>query len=185
MAPVLYPNAVWSPLQGHSATGTVSQRNQCILHITDGTNASSAINTFKASVAPNRTSAHFVIDRDGTIYQLLSISDTAWHASQANSHSIGVEHAAMSQDGADALNIRYAAQIKAGTQVPFCAMPATDEQYAASAMLVKWLCEQMKVPCNRAHVRTHNEASPADGHVLCCTGALDPDRVVQLANIPT
>jgi len=36
-------------------------------------------------------SVHFMIDVDGTIYQTLDVADTAWHAAQVNSRSIGVE----------------------------------------------------------------------------------------------
>lgn len=153
-----YPKAIWRPLLSHSAPGKLSQRDLIVLHITEGHTALSAMNTFGASMAPHRVSAHFVIDRDGTIYQLIDIADTAWHASQVNSRSIGIEHAAIAGE-----------------------LMATDEQYAASAALVAWLCGQMGIPRDRAHIRTHNEASPADGHTLCCTGALDPDRVVKMA----
>lgn len=36
-------------------------------------------------------SVHFMIDVDGTIYQTLDLADTAWHASQVNWRSVGVE----------------------------------------------------------------------------------------------
>ena len=36
-------------------------------------------------------SVHFMIDNDGTIYQLLDTNDIAWHARPFNSKSIGVE----------------------------------------------------------------------------------------------
>ncbi|MDG1049874.1 MAG: peptidoglycan recognition family protein [Planctomycetota bacterium] len=36
-------------------------------------------------------SVHFMIDIDGTIYQTLDLRDTAWHARQVNSRSVGVE----------------------------------------------------------------------------------------------
>jgi hypothetical protein len=36
-------------------------------------------------------SAHFMIDADGTIYQTLDLLESAWHAEQANSASIGIE----------------------------------------------------------------------------------------------
>jgi N-acetyl-anhydromuramyl-L-alanine amidase AmpD len=36
-------------------------------------------------------SVHFLLDADGTIYQTLDLADTAWHARQANSRSVGVE----------------------------------------------------------------------------------------------
>jgi len=36
-------------------------------------------------------SVHFMLDVDGTIYQTLDLKERAWHASQANDRSIGVE----------------------------------------------------------------------------------------------
>lgn len=36
-------------------------------------------------------SVHFMIDIDGTIYQTMDLVDTAWHASQVNWRSVGVE----------------------------------------------------------------------------------------------
>lgn len=36
-------------------------------------------------------SAHFLIDLDGTIYQTLDLKERAWHATKANSRSIGIE----------------------------------------------------------------------------------------------
>src|SRR5580658_3999904 len=134
MNPNLYDAATQMPLTGHSAPGSVANRKLIVLHITQGPTASSAINTFKASVAPHRVSAHFVIDRDGTVFQLLDLNDTAWHASACNSTSVGIEHAAVS-----------------GT------LMATDEQYDASSKLVAWLCGRLNVTCDREHVKTHNE----------------------------
>jgi N-acetyl-anhydromuramyl-L-alanine amidase AmpD len=157
-APVIYPDAKWQPLVDHSAPGNLANRNLIVLHITEGSSAASAIATFKASKKPHRVSAHFVIDRDGTVYQLVDLNDTAWHASTVNARSVGIEHAATAEG-----------------------LHATDAQYTASAKLVAWLCRLLKVTCDRTHIRTHNEASPIDGHVLCCTGGLDPDRVVTAA----
>jgi N-acetyl-anhydromuramyl-L-alanine amidase AmpD len=156
--PILYPEAVWRPLLDHSAYGRLEQRDLIVLHCTQGPTAEGAIATFEASVHPNRVSAHFVIDRDGTVYQLLSIADTAWHASQVNSRSIGIEHAAMT-----------------GT------LMATDAQYEESAKLIAWLCKEMLMACDREHIQGHNECSPRDGHTLCPTGALNIDKVVGMA----
>lgn len=167
--PPIYPGAVLKELTGHSAPGSLIDKNQIILHCTEGSTMEGAYETFASSVAPHRVSAHFIIDRDGTVYQLLNLSDVAWHASQVNHHSIGIEHVAMNQETATRLGVE--------------ALLATDEQYAASAGLVKWLCELLGIPCDRNHIREHCEASPADGHTLCCHGAgLDPDKVVGLAN---
>lgn len=155
-----YPEAKIELLKDRSAKGTLGQRNLIVLHITAGSTAKSAIETFKASVSPHRVSAHFVIDRDGTVYQLLSLEDTAWHASAVNSRSVGIEHAAVP-----------------GT------LPATPAQYVSSAALVKWLCQQMSIPCDREHVKGHFECSPQDKHTLCCEGALSADKVVAMANV--
>jgi N-acetyl-anhydromuramyl-L-alanine amidase AmpD len=46
-------------------------------------------------------SVQFMIDVDGTIYQTLDLRDTAWHASQTNARSVGVE---IAQIGAYPLN---------------------------------------------------------------------------------
>lgn len=186
-----YPNAIWLPLdppntpedKAHSVPGTLAQRCELVLHISEGSTASGAMQSARESVHPERKSFHFIVDRDAaaTVYQCVSISDTAWHASAVNSHSIGIEHAAMSLEGARLYNEQYAQQIIAGKQKPFIYLPATDAQYAASAKLIVWLCGQMNMPIDRIRIRTHNEASPKDEHVQCCTGALDPDRLVQQA----
>lgn len=40
-------------------------------------------------------SVHFLLDVDGTIYQTLDLKERAWHASEANSRSVGIEIANM------------------------------------------------------------------------------------------
>lgn len=40
-------------------------------------------------------SVHFMLDLDGTVYQCLDLRDQAWHASEANPRSIGIEIANM------------------------------------------------------------------------------------------
>jgi N-acetylmuramoyl-L-alanine amidase len=67
-------------------------------HYTAGTTFASAWNTF-ASDAPDAelherpgTCAHFVIDRDGTIYQLVPLSTICRHTVGLNWTAIGIEH---------------------------------------------------------------------------------------------
>ena len=156
------------------------RRNTIVLHITEGTTLNGALATFEQSAAPNRVSAHFVIGRDGTIVQCVSINNTTWHASQCNAHSIGIEHVALSQAGADVLNKAH----PSGT--PFLYMPATELQYMQSARLIQWLTRVLGIPVDRAHIRQHcRSTSPADHHTGCCNGALDIDKVVEQAQIPT
>jgi N-acetyl-anhydromuramyl-L-alanine amidase AmpD len=179
--PPEYPDAVAAWIDGHSQPGTLADKNTIVLHETEGASAAGAISTFRQSVAPHRVSCHFVIDRDGTVFQCINIADVAWHASQVNAHSVGIEHAGISATGAKAISQSHA--LMNPPLPPVAAMPCTDAQYAASSKLVAWLCHKLQIPCDRTHVREHCEASPADHHDLCCHGALDPNRVVAMAKV--
>src|SRR5690349_11726724 len=67
-------------------------------HYTASNTFSSAYNTFAADVADSElhelpgTCAHFVIDTDGTIYQLVSTAIICRHTVGLNYTAIGIEH---------------------------------------------------------------------------------------------
>ncbi len=67
-----------------------------VQHYTDGTSFSSAWNTFAANSRHNGelpgTCAHFIIDTDGTIYQLVPLEIRCRHAVGMNWTSVGIEH---------------------------------------------------------------------------------------------
>jgi N-acetyl-anhydromuramyl-L-alanine amidase AmpD len=84
-----------------------------VLHFTDGPSASSAINHFRQQ--SSQVSAHYIIDRNGDIYQMVRDSDKAWHAKGANPRSIGIEHVALPDQH------------------------MTDDQEKSSVALIKWL----------------------------------------------
>jgi N-acetylmuramoyl-L-alanine amidase len=73
-------------------------RSIIVMHYTAGYTAISAVNTFKSQKKP-RSSAHFVIDVDGTPIQMVSTAHVAWHAGgglyrqkpNVNDFSIGIE----------------------------------------------------------------------------------------------
>src|SRR5580698_9883224 len=137
-----YPKAVWKPLQGHSSPGTPQQRTGVVIHITDGT--SEPFGDFQQSPdGRGGKSAHFCIDRDGTVYQYVDVADTSWHASAVNSSTVGIEHVALTKFTADALNAKFHSSLEE--------TPATKEQYAASAELICWLCKTLNIPPDRAH----------------------------------
>lgn len=50
-------------------------------------------------------SVHFLLDVDGTIYQTLDCAEQAWHASQANARSVGVEIANVGAHPAGELDV--------------------------------------------------------------------------------
>jgi N-acetylmuramoyl-L-alanine amidase len=65
-------------------------------HYTDGTTWQGAWNTFASNAVHNGelpgTCAHFLIDRDGTIYQLVRLTVRCRHAVGMNHVAIGIEH---------------------------------------------------------------------------------------------
>jgi beta-N-acetylhexosaminidase len=83
----------------HYGTSTHTLQPKVIVqHFTASSTFSSAYNTFAAN-APDvefgerpGVCAHFVIDRDGTIYQLVSLKLICRHTVGLNDRSIGIEH---------------------------------------------------------------------------------------------
>lgn len=64
-----------------------------VMHYTDGGSAQGAINRF---LDPReQVSAHYIIERNGDIIQMVNDSEKAWHAKAANPRSIGIEHVAL------------------------------------------------------------------------------------------
>lgn len=51
----------------------------------------SARTTFKVLHDDRNLSVHFLLDIDGAIYQTMDLKERAWHATKANSRSIGIE----------------------------------------------------------------------------------------------
>ncbi len=94
--------------------------DKIVLHCTEGS-LPSTLAEFQKSDG-RQVSAHYVIDRNGDIYQMVSDSDRANHCMGANESSIGIEHVGT---GTDSL---------------------TAPQAAASAGLIRWLLEQYHIP---------------------------------------
>lgn len=159
-----YAPAIWRPLQADHFIAGPCHKDRIILHITQGPSASSAFWTFWGSKSvidggTGRVSVQFCIDRDGTVYQYTPMRSWSWHASQVNQRSVGIEHAAMANG----------------------VLGITPAQLESSAALVAFLSKTLSIPLDRAHVQSHNEASPIDHHVLCCSPTLSPDDVVRKA----
>lgn len=60
-----------------------------VFHYTVGCNAD-----ISGTLKSRGISCHFSVGRDGEIFQFVSVRNVAWHADNANSHYIGIEHAA-------------------------------------------------------------------------------------------
>src|ERR687886_1580370 len=112
-----YPSAIWAPSPNYRparqpAKGRVSY---VVIHDTEGSCAA-ALNWLNGPAS--RSSAHFLVCQDGTVYQLAHVRDVAWHAGNPyiNQHSIGIEHEGFRDSGG-----------------------YTQAQYDASATIVRWL----------------------------------------------
>jgi N-acetylmuramoyl-L-alanine amidase len=115
-------------------------------HYTASTSFSSAWNTF-ARDAPDAelhelpgTCAHFVIDRDGTIYQLVPLSTICRHTVGLNWTAIGIEHVGTS-DGSVLQDAR---------------------QMASSLRLTLWLAHRFRI--SLPNVIGHNESLTSRYH---------------------
>lgn len=94
--------------------------DKIVLHCTEGSLAS-ALAEFQRNDS-RKVSAHYVIDRNGDIYQMVNDADCANHCMGANAGSIGIEHV--------------------GGETDALAAP----QAAASAALIRWLLQEHQIP---------------------------------------
>ncbi|MBX7208678.1 MAG: N-acetylmuramoyl-L-alanine amidase [Verrucomicrobiaceae bacterium] len=102
--------------------------DQIVVHCTEASLAST-IATFQdgrpKSQGGRQVSAHYVINRNGDIYQMVSDSERANHCVGANQKSIGIEHVGLKTDSMSAA------------------------QTIATVALMNWLKEQYDVPRSR------------------------------------
>jgi N-acetylmuramoyl-L-alanine amidase len=143
---------IWIKAQRFSSrSGTVQSPTLVVVHHTGGQHINSAIYHFTGENA--RSSAHYIIDRDGQIIKMVMNSKCAWHAGgrrgsywggkdHVNHFSIGIEivHA----DGSDGNN------------------PFTEEQYGALISLIRNLQRRYNIPRHR--VVGHSDVAIPPSH---------------------
>ncbi len=155
------PHVVWKPIpfgakrlaetaayaKRHYGIDSYVLRPRAIVeHVTVTSSFSSAYNTFAADVPDAElhqlpgTCAHFVIDRDGTIYQLVRLDVICRHTVGLNWAALGIEHVGLS----DGQVLGDAAQMR------------------ASLALTLWLMWRFHIPL--ADVIGHNESLSSPLH---------------------
>ena len=107
-----------SPNSSSRKVGT--KIDKIVLHCTEGS-LTSALAEFQKTDS-RKVSAHYVIDRNGDIYQMVNDSDCANHCMGANAGSIGIEHVGSETDS------------------------LTPPQAASSAALIRWLLQEHQIP---------------------------------------
>ena len=137
-----------------------------VVHITDGGRSIEGPiawfrNPVKADGSPLPVSAHYIVGLDGEVVQMVRHADVAYHAGRANADSIGIEHCARpDRPGRPGIH-------------------PTPVQYAASAALVRWLCERHGIPMDRDHILGHAEADTATRHTGCPDAVWRWDRFME------
>lgn len=89
------PLATWVPSPNHEARRPIL----IVLHATEQRSVQESLDTLRTANSGGPVSAHYLIGRDGHIYQLVADDQRAWHAgpgywgtiSDVNSASIGIE----------------------------------------------------------------------------------------------
>jgi hypothetical protein len=110
--------------------------NSIVIHDTEGSLEATLEHLKKPTTY---ASVQYVIDKDGTVYQMVQNKNVGWHAGNwwYNMHSIGIEH------------IGYAAD--SGSYTP--------AMYQASAKLVKYLTDRYNIPRDRGHIIGHDNVA--------------------------
>jgi N-acetylmuramoyl-L-alanine amidase len=132
------PLATWVPSQNYESRRAVL----IVIHATQQDSARDSLDTLRSRNAGGRVSAHYLVGRDGRIYQLVDDKRRAWHAgggswgtiSDLNSTSIGIE---LDNDGASAF---------------------PEMQIASLLVLLEDLCTRLEFP--RAQVIGHADLAP-------------------------
>lgn len=134
-----------------------------VFHHTTVGDLAGAIGRFQDS--GQQVSAHYIVDWDGTIYQVVKETDIAWHSGTwpKNVRSVGIEHV-------DRGNYNAA---------------RPDALYASSAWLTRQICTRWGIPIQRGNIVSvpgcldHRQNFATD-----CPDALDTNRIIAMAAAP-
>lgn len=124
-----------------SRKGAVPQ--MIVLHTTESPSYRSTKETFQSRAS--KVSAHYVVDRDGTIHQFLPEGYSAWHAGVSNFPPLGISGSC----NAESIGI----EIQRSPSEPL-----TKEQIASTMALVKDIKERYHIPAE--YVVAHSDVAP-------------------------
>jgi N-acetylmuramoyl-L-alanine amidase len=132
------PLAKWVPSDNHEPRRAVL----VVIHATQQSSAQASLDTLRSRNPTGRVSAHYLVGRDGQLYQLVDEERRAWHAgggrwgtiTDLNSASIGIE---LDNDGV--------------SDFP-------DAQIAALLVLLEDVCARQEIP--KTQVIAHADLAP-------------------------
>lgn len=122
----------------HFSSRRGARIDRIVLHYTTSRNAMGSLTWW--AMEKSKVSAHYLVGREGELYQAVKDADKAWHAENANPSSIGIEFAAAPGDR------------------------MTPAQEATGIHLIHWLVETYSIPWT--HINGHRYSpgavSPTD-----------------------
>ena len=123
-----------------------------VLHCTEASLQATLAEFKNGNPSGRQVSAHYVIDKNGDIYQMVRDSDRANHCRGANENSIGIEHVGQPSDA------------------------LTDAQAKSSAALIAWLLEQYDVPAANVYGHDFTPGYNLPGGTSCPDKLFGPDH---------
>lgn len=150
------------------------QQDTIVVHYTGGTTAKSAINALFNS--KREVSAHFVIDVDGKVYQLMPLDKVAWHAGRSsmgnrkglNKYSIGIEivnPGFLKQSSSGSFYTYYNQEVKADKAIEAKHKNESDSRFwhvfePVQIEAAADLCIELSELLNIKYIVGHDEISP-------------------------
>jgi N-acetyl-anhydromuramyl-L-alanine amidase AmpD len=134
----------WPGRAGRAVEGVV-------LHVTDGDTAAGALSWF--ANPDSKVSAHYVVDRDGTVYRAVREADTAWANGVVRRPNL--TNPLIAGWARSGLNPNLVTVSVEAVGRPGAPWPAA--QRAAVAGLIADLCRRHRLPLDRTHVIGHAE----------------------------
>lgn len=122
----------------------------------------------KAIMEKDKVSAHYVIDRDGSIRCFIPENYAAWHAgagtfandekytNKMNKYSIGIEMLSIGSYS----DMQYYLTYSEYSSLDETLIGFTDSQYEALKNLLTDICQRHSIPFDREHVIGHDEYNP-------------------------
>ena len=131
----VYGNYQKTDLPGAEVT---LRKDGVVLHTTEGS-LDQTLRKFQKLELENPVGAHYVLDRDGRVYQIVPSDDMPYHGNSwyANMHLIGIEIVGES-----------------GSEVPM-----TPAQERSTILLTQYLAERYQFPIDRDHILGHDNLS--------------------------
>lgn len=151
----LLPPIVWSGSPNFFPNRNGGNPTAIVYHITDDLVLDNTLSWFQNNTS--NASSHFVIDRDGTVYQCVSSLDGAWTNGDAQKWRTDIPWLVKTlQSGANVNNSTISYEFVGKPSVP-----PTDAQYASAIKLSRYFCHPKVygINTNRSHQNRHADVN--------------------------